>query len=130
MSAKAGKGVPLGLPSRFPDATRAPEIAGSSANPSADVRFATEGWEVQILSPRPIKDPREVRFPGKSDLFLFRPAICRQSGRSLGSDRVTVTSKPVIRIIENTPELSDHQSASTFQRRHSSCRWRPPAGMN
>src|SRR5881397_37636 len=60
MSAMAGEGSALVLPSRYPVATRVRKGATSLGNPRGSTRFGTEGSEVQILSPRPLKS-REYR---------------------------------------------------------------------
>jgi hypothetical protein len=58
MSAMAGEGRTLVLPSRYPVATRIRRGAKSFGNPRGSTRFGTEGSEVQILSPRPF--PKKV----------------------------------------------------------------------
>jgi hypothetical protein len=107
MSAKAGKGAPLGLPSRLPDATRTPETAGSLANPSADVRFGTEGSEVRILSPRPKTSRKRLgsccgvsiaEVPSRSELSTKSPpqrwAFLLPTGRSTGGRRILAPRLP------------------------------------
>src|SRR5206468_2651557 len=54
MSAMAGEGRTLVLPSRYPVATRVRKDAKSFGNPRGSTRFGTEGSEIQILLPRPI----------------------------------------------------------------------------
>ena len=54
------------LANRYPDATRAQELAKSLENRDQVSGFGTEGSEVQILSPRPIPKSAEFRLPGPS----------------------------------------------------------------
>src|SRR5712691_2412181 len=74
MSAMAGEGRTLVLPSRYPVATRVRRGAKSLGNPRGSTRFGTEGSEVQILSPRPIPiEFREIQSAGSLGFtFEFR----------------------------------------------------------
>ena len=80
----AGEGRLFGRSEHYPIATRGAEFAKLLGNHGVNVRFGTEGSEVQILSPRPIpsfssENPQKLAW--LVTRFFVRMPVSEPSGR-------------------------------------------------